>query len=213
MPKDCQSFSLSKGYPKTVKGVWISLDSPTSISSAILSVKVLPSHLTEGLRVGLGLKQTFYGEGVRDDFWTIEYIEYLSPKAVKLEICHCTFEEEEPEEPDIIEVEIDYDKINEGIEILLITQLSDVNTGISDLEDSISTMDSDITSTSVYLRDRLIKLKTSVTTTSDNISSKIDSLKFPSLTDIKQLLFAMCSDLADSLWNKILDRIEERYNK
>jgi len=103
----------------------------------------------------------------------------------------------------------------DGLEGLIGTVKDKVN----NLKDQISNQSSsfkEITETAlnnsfVYLFDHLEYVIKPLDLGLTGISNRIEELEFPTINSIKEAFLDVCEDLAESLWDKILDKIEERY--
>jgi len=137
------------------------------------------------------------------------------------------------DEPEVSD--IDYDKIVEGVALLVNAAHQESMGGIKDnlnaiegvgdqINDTRTSLSSEISDVSFevsktggtiigYLHNELKGVSESLTGGISGVSDKIEGLKFPSIEGIKEAFLSVCEDLAQSLWDAILDRIESRYPK
>lgn len=105
------------------------------------------------------------------------------------------------------------------------TQVNNQTTALSDLIGRVNTeLTSQISGQTGALSDLIANTKAglsgqigglteSLTGGLQGLSDKIDGLTFPTLDSIKAAFLDVCADLAQALWDAILDKIEERYPK
>ena len=115
-------------------------------------------------------------------------------------------EDETPPPPDAGELELSIWKM-----------VDDAKDKVVDRVDLISSqIDSLVSSVSDFKNGVIDKVDESISSTVDgfkNLSDEIKKLSIPTVDDIKECFLSVVVELADGLWDRILDKIEERYKK
>ena len=116
----------------------------------------------------------------------------------------------------------------DGVKDVIDVGLAGVTRVIDAVDDRVREIPSYVASEAVDLKESLIhkidEIKISINAldipTIDDINNKfvslidkIDGLEFPTVASIKEGFLSLTTEFAESIWDKILDKIEERYNK
>ena len=232
---ECEEGVLNWKSPMTLAGLAIDLSELAEPDAVKISAYHDCMGNAETQRININryaLVECYDGSG---DAWELHYIKYNNQYSVDVKVCFLPASEPEPEPEPIPDDLTDYARI-EGATNTIVSEaaetlrghISNVAGGVSDLHTEITTEFASLTSglsdlsgsVSGWIGDLQTNLTAQITGVTESltggfntISDKIDGLSIPTLDSIKEVFLDVCADLASSLWDAILNKIEERYPK
>lgn len=121
-------------------------------------------------------------------------------------------EEEEEPEPDVKDL-TDYDRIKRGVETVVNESSSEIIDEILRTGEEIANLEGSIEVLEVNIIKEVEEGFKGVESRFTKIGDQITGLKFPTIDNIKDMILSITVDLAEAIWDRILDKIEERYKK